>query len=75
MGVTTAQLALAWVRAQGEDIVPIFGTKRLRYLEENLAAAQVRLGPAILARIDEAAPRGAAAGDRYPEAAMRAVNR
>jgi aryl-alcohol dehydrogenase-like predicted oxidoreductase len=74
-GATPAQLALSWVLAQGDDIVPIFGTKRLRYLEENLAAAQIRLSPSIMARIDEAAPRGVAAGNRYPEEAMRAVNR
>jgi aryl-alcohol dehydrogenase-like predicted oxidoreductase len=65
IGVTPAQLALAWVLAQGEDIVPIPGTKRVKYLEENAAAAEIRLTPLQLARIDAAAPRGAAAGDRY----------
>ncbi len=72
-GVTPAQLALAWVLAQGEDIVPIPGTKRVKYLEENVAAAEVRLTPDQLARLDRAAPRGAAAGTRYPD--MSFVNR
>jgi aryl-alcohol dehydrogenase-like predicted oxidoreductase len=75
IGVTSAQLALAWVLAKGEDIVPIFGTKRLRYLEENIKAAKIQLAPGILARIEEVAPPGVAAGGRYPEEAMRAVNR
>jgi aryl-alcohol dehydrogenase-like predicted oxidoreductase len=70
-----AQLALAWVLAQGSDIVPIPGTKRRRYLEENVAALEVRLTPEDLARIDEIAPKGVAAGTRYPEAGMAAVNR
>lgn len=72
---TPAQLALAWVVAQGEDIVPIPGTKRRKYLEENIAALNVELSPADLKEISEAAPIGAAAGTRYPEASMRAVNR
>ncbi|HEY0485315.1 MAG TPA: aldo/keto reductase [Mycobacteriales bacterium] len=72
-GVTASQLALAWVLHQGDDIVPIPGTKRVRYLEENAAAAFVELSPADLARIDGAAPRGATAGDRYPD--MSTVNR
>jgi aryl-alcohol dehydrogenase-like predicted oxidoreductase len=72
---TPSQLALAWVMAQGEDIVPIPGTKRRKYLEENLAAADVVLTAADLARIDEVAPKGAAAGMRYPEAMMQFVNR
>jgi len=75
LGVTPGQLALAWLLAQGPDIVPIPGTKRLRYLEENLAALGVRLTPAVLAKLDQAAPRGATAGARYPEAAMRVINR
>jgi aryl-alcohol dehydrogenase-like predicted oxidoreductase len=74
-GCTPAQLALAWVLAQGEDIVPIPGTKRRRYLEENVGAAAVELGREDLAEIDTVIPRGAAAGTRYPEAAMKAVNR
>jgi aryl-alcohol dehydrogenase-like predicted oxidoreductase len=71
---TPSQLALAWVAAQGEDIVPLFGTKRRKYLEENLAALEVELTPADLEEIDEVAPRGAAAGERYPEGGMRTVN-
>jgi aryl-alcohol dehydrogenase-like predicted oxidoreductase len=74
-GCTASQLALAWVLAQGEDIVPIPGTKRRTYLEENLAAREVELTPEDLRRIDEVAPQGAAAGLRYPEAFMRSVNR
>ncbi len=75
IGVTVAQMALAWVLAKSEDIVPIFGTKRLKYLEENVHAAEIRLPPAMMARINEAAPRGVAAGERYPQEAMRVVNR
>ena len=71
-GVTPAQLALAWVLHQGDDIVPIPGTKRVAYLEENAAAAEVALSAEDLARIDRAVPHGAAAGDRYPD--MGAVN-
>jgi aryl-alcohol dehydrogenase-like predicted oxidoreductase len=74
-GCTPAQLALAWVLAQGKDIVPIPGTKRRVYLEENVRALEVELTPEDLARIDEIAPKGVAAGDRYPPAAMQAVNR
>jgi aryl-alcohol dehydrogenase-like predicted oxidoreductase len=71
---TPSQLALAWVAAQGEDVVPLFGTKRRKYLEENLAALEVELGPDDLAEIDEVAPKGAAAGERYPEGGMKTVN-
>jgi aryl-alcohol dehydrogenase-like predicted oxidoreductase len=67
---TPAQLALAWVLAQGEDIVPIPGTKRRTYLDQNLGALDVKLTPAELKRIDELAPRGAAVGARYPEEYM-----
>ncbi len=74
-GVKASQLALAWVLAQGRDIVPIPGTKRIRYLEENVAAAGLRLSEDDLARIDRVFPHGAAAGQRYPEAAMQAVGR
>jgi aryl-alcohol dehydrogenase-like predicted oxidoreductase len=74
-GCTAAQLALAWVLARGPDIVPIPGTKRRRYLEENLGALHVTLTPDDLHRIDEIAPRGVAAGARYPEASMKMVNR
>jgi aryl-alcohol dehydrogenase-like predicted oxidoreductase len=73
-GVTAGQLALAWVQAQGADIVPIPGTKRRSYLEENVAALDVALTRQELAAIDEVAPRGVASGERYPEAAMRMVN-
>lgn len=74
-GCTAAQLALAWVLAQGETIVPIPGTKRRTYLEENVAAVDLELSPGELSRIDKAVPRGAAVGERYPEAAMKALNR
>jgi aryl-alcohol dehydrogenase-like predicted oxidoreductase len=74
-GCTPAQLALAWVLAQGKDIVPIPGTKRRTYLEENVRAVEIVLTPADLARIDEIAPRGIAAGDRYAPEGMRTVNR
>jgi aryl-alcohol dehydrogenase-like predicted oxidoreductase len=74
-GVKPSQLALAWVLAQGTDIVPIPGTKRRTYLEENVAALEISLTPNDLARIDAAAPAGAAAGERYPAAGMAAVNR
>ena len=70
-----SQLALAWVLARGEDIVPIPGTKRVKYLEENVGALDVRLTPDDLARIDAVMPPGAAAGLRYPEAMMRVVGR
>jgi aryl-alcohol dehydrogenase-like predicted oxidoreductase len=66
-GVTAGQLALAWVLAQGEDIVPIPGTKHRHYLEQNVAAVEVELGEDDLRRIDEAAPHGAACGDRYAD--------
>jgi aryl-alcohol dehydrogenase-like predicted oxidoreductase len=72
---TPGQLALAWLLAQGEDIVPIPGTKRRKYLEENVGALNVKLTPQDLRRIDEVAPLGAAAGKRYPESMMAAVNR
>ncbi|HYY53369.1 MAG TPA: aldo/keto reductase [Myxococcales bacterium] len=72
---TASQLALAWVLSRGADIVPIPGTKRRKYLEENAAAAEIRLTPEDLRRIDDVAPRGVAAGERYPAAAMRSVNR
>jgi aryl-alcohol dehydrogenase-like predicted oxidoreductase len=71
---TPGQLALAWVLAQGGHIVPIPGTKRRKYLEENVAATALSLGPEELDRIDRAFPRGVTAGMRYPEAAMKAVN-
>ena len=73
-GCTTAQLALAWVLAQGEDIVPIPGTKHVRYLDENIGALDVTLTDADLQRLDDILPPGAAAGPRYAERAMAAVN-
>jgi aryl-alcohol dehydrogenase-like predicted oxidoreductase len=69
-----AQLALAWLLAQGEDIVPIPGTKQRRYLEENVGALKVELTGADLEEIEEVAPKGAAAGERYHEAGMRTIN-
>lgn len=72
-GCTPAQLALAWVLAQGDDIAPIPGTKRRRYLEENVGTLSVRLTAEDLARIDRIMPPGAAAGTRYPEASMKMV--
>jgi aryl-alcohol dehydrogenase-like predicted oxidoreductase len=74
-GCTPAQLALAWVLAQGDDIVPIPGTKRRQYLEENVGALDVRFTPEELTEIDSLLPRGAAAGPRYTEEGMRTVNR
>jgi len=71
--VTPSQLALAWLLAQGQDIVPIPGTTRRQYLEENVAAVDVTLTPEEVVRIDEVAPKGVAVGDRYPD--MSTVNR
>jgi aryl-alcohol dehydrogenase-like predicted oxidoreductase len=73
-GCTASQLALAWVHAQGDDIFPIPGTKRRKYLEENAAALDVKLTPADLRRLAEAFPHGAASGQRYTEQMMKAVN-
>ena len=72
---TPAQFALAWLLAQGDDVIAIPGTKRRRYLEENVGALRVRLSTADLIRIHQAVPLGAASGERYPEAGMQAVNR
>jgi len=72
---TPAQLALAWVLAHGDDIIPIPGTKRRRYLEENLGALEIRLTPDDLAQLDRILPPGGAAGTRYPESGMQVVNR
>jgi len=72
---TAAQLALAWLLAQGPEIVPIPGTKRRTYLEENLGALEVRLTADDLARLAEVAPPGVAAGPRYPEHTLRAIER
>jgi aryl-alcohol dehydrogenase-like predicted oxidoreductase len=74
-GCSAAQLALAWVLARGEWILPIVGTKRRRYLEEDVAATELKLNPDDIRRLDEAIPPGAAAGNRYPEATMAAINR
>ena len=71
---TPAQLALAWLLAQGEDIVPIPGTKHRKYLEENAGALDIKLSREDLERIDEIAPTGVTAGTRYPEAGMRSIN-
>jgi aryl-alcohol dehydrogenase-like predicted oxidoreductase len=71
---TPAQLALAWLLAQGDDVVPIPGTKRRQYLEQNADAVRVTLAREELERINQALPRGAAAGQRYPEQAMQRVN-
>lgn len=73
--VRSSQLALAWVLAQGEDIVPIPGTRRTEHLEENVEAIGITLSREDLKRLDEVAPKGAAAGDRYPEGGMRVVGR
>jgi aryl-alcohol dehydrogenase-like predicted oxidoreductase len=72
-GVTPSQLALAWLLAQGDDVIPIPGTKRVAYLEENVLAAGIALRPEQLARLEAAAPKGAVAGDRYAD--MSFVNR
>jgi aryl-alcohol dehydrogenase-like predicted oxidoreductase len=74
-GCAPSQLALAWVLAQGTDIVPIFGTKRRKYLGENLGALDIELTPAELQEIDALFPPGAASGTRYPEGMMSHVNR
>ena len=74
-GLTASQLALAWVLAQGDDLVPIPGTKRVKYLEENVGALDVTLSPDELRHLDELLPLGAAAGTRYPEAMMGMVGR
>src|SRR5207237_9027020 len=72
---TPSQLAIAWVSAQGKDIVPIPGTKHRKYLEENAAASEVKLSAEDLRRLDRALPRGATAGDRYAPQGMKTVNR
>jgi len=72
---SSAQLALAWVLAKGENIVPIVGTKRRQYLEENVAAAELKLTPEDVRHLDEAIPVGAAAGHRYPESMTQLLNR
>ena len=73
-GCTTAQLALAWVLAQGDDVVPIPGTKRIRYLDENIGALEIKLTSEDVERLDAILPPGAAAGDRYHPQGMAALN-
>jgi aryl-alcohol dehydrogenase-like predicted oxidoreductase len=73
-GISPGQLALAWVMVQGNDIVPIPGTKRRLYLEENIAAGAIALSETEMGDIAEALPKGAAAGGRYPEAMMALIN-
>ncbi|HSE88228.1 MAG TPA: aldo/keto reductase [Candidatus Binatia bacterium] len=73
-GITASQLVLAWVLAQGDDVIPIPGTKRRSYLEQNAAAADIGLTAEERRRIEELAPRGVASGLRYPEEMMRSVN-
>jgi aryl-alcohol dehydrogenase-like predicted oxidoreductase len=75
IGCTPAQLAIAWTLSQGDDVVPIPGTKRVRYLEENVAAADIELTAEQLARIDEAVPAGAWRGERYAPAMMATVEK
>jgi aryl-alcohol dehydrogenase-like predicted oxidoreductase len=73
-GITASQLALAWVLAQGEDIIPIPGTKRRKYVEENAAAAELSLAPGLVEELQKIFPQDAAAGDRYAQTMMAAVN-
>ena len=72
---TPAQLVLAWVLAQGNDIVPIPGTKRRKYLEQNLAASDLKLTREDLERIEQVAPKGVAAGERYAAPALAAIDK
>ena len=72
-GVTVSQLALAWLQAQGQDIFPIPGTKRVAYLEQNVAALQVALTPSEAQALAQGFAQGAAAGTRYPEPAMKSL--
>ena len=74
-GITPGQLALAWVLAKGDDIAPIPGTKRRKYLEENAAAADVHLSPAEVAEIETAVPPEEVAGERYAAAGMKTIDR
>ena len=74
-GCTTAQLTLAWVLAQGEDVVPIPGTRHTKYLDDNIGALEVELSDSELERLDEILPPGAAAGERYHAQGMATVHR
>jgi len=73
-GCTASQLALAWVLAQGDDIIPIPGTKHMKYLEDNAGSLNVKLSAGELQRLEETFPRDVAAGTRYPEQMMHLVN-
>ena len=73
--VKPSQLALAWVLAKGEDLVPIPGTKRRKYLEENAAAVDIHLSPSDVAELEAAVPQHEVAGERYAAAAMKAIDR
>ncbi len=73
-GVKPGQVALAWVLAQGNDVVPIPGTKRRTYLEENAAAADIKLSNSEIEKLSNALPKGAASGDRYQAASMKVLN-
>jgi aryl-alcohol dehydrogenase-like predicted oxidoreductase len=73
-GVTSGQIALAWVRAQGDDIVPIPGTTRRNHLDENVDALMIELPAGDLAAIEEAMPKGSVSGLRYPESMMKRLN-
>jgi aryl-alcohol dehydrogenase-like predicted oxidoreductase len=74
-GVKAGQLALAWVLAKGDDLVPIPGTKRRKYLEENAAATEIKLTPEEVAELEAAVPEYAIAGERYLPASMKAIDR
>ena len=73
-GITASQLALAWVMAKGDDLVPIPGTKRRKYLEENVAAVAVQLTPAEVSELETAVPPDAVAGGRYSDASMKTID-
>jgi len=73
--VTPGQLALAWVLSKGDDIVPIPGTKRRKYLEENAAAVDIRLSPAEIVELEAAIPENEVAGDRYAAAGLKSIDR
>jgi aryl-alcohol dehydrogenase-like predicted oxidoreductase len=73
-GITASQLALAWVLAQGEDVIPIPGTKQRKYLDENAASVDIDLAPELVQNLQDIFPPEAAAGDRYPEAMKALLN-
>ena len=74
-GVTAGQLALAWAMSKGDDVVPIPGTKRRKYLEENVAAVEITLSPDEITELEAAVPREEIVGDRYSASGMQTVNR